>query len=109
MKRFALLAALMTGGVWADALPAEWSGALAVPTGYVFERRVERVRTWDFPEFTVECYHQANGPGTMQRVFVAVPKGNSGKLPAVAVPFYYRRRCWGSTPRRARSFRASRA
>ena len=98
MTRFALFAALMSGGVWADALPAEWAEALAVPTGYAFERRVERVRTWDFPEFTVECYRQTNGPGTIQRVFMAVPKGKSGKLPAVAVPFYYPEAMLGFDP-----------
>ena len=98
MKRFALFVVLMAGGVWADALPAEWSDALAVPEGYAFERRVERVRTWDFPAFTVECYRQANGPGTEQRVFVAVPKGKSGKLPAVAVPFYYPEAMLGFDP-----------
>ena len=94
----ALLVTLMVGGAWADALPAEWSDALSVPSGYAFARRVERVRTWDFPAFTVECYRQANGPGTEQRVFVAAPKGKSGKLPAVAVPFYYPEAMLGFDP-----------
>ena len=98
MKRLVLLVALMASGVWADTLPAEWADALAVPKEYAFERRVERVRTWDFPEFTVECYRQANGPGTTQRVFVAVPKGKSEKLPAVAVPFYYPEAMLGLDP-----------
>ena len=94
----ALLVTLMVGGAWADALPAEWSDALSVPSGYAFARRVEHVRTWDFPAFTVECYRQANGPGTEQRVFVAAPKGKSGKLPAVAVPFYYPEAMLGFDP-----------
>ncbi len=81
-----------------DALSSEWKAYLSVPAGYVFERRTERVQTWNFPEFTVESYRQANGPGTEQRVFLAVPKGRKGRLPAVAVPFYYPEAMLGFDP-----------
>ena len=97
-KHCFLLCALLLANAHAGALPAEWTRALSVPAGYVFARRVEHVRTWDFPDFTVDSYRQANGPGTEQRVFVAVPKGRTGKLPAVAVPFYYPEAMLGFDP-----------
>ena len=97
-KHCFLLCALLLANAHADALPAEWTSALSVPAGYAFARRVEHVRTWDFPDFTVDSYRQANGPGTEQRVFVAVPKGRTGKLPAVAVPFYYPEAMLGFDP-----------
>ena len=97
-KRCFLLCALLLANAHAGALPAEWTSALSVPAGYAFARRVEHVRTWDFPDFTVDSYRQANGPGTVQRVFVAVPKGRTGKLPAVAVPFYYPEAMLGFDP-----------
>ena len=92
------LCALLLANAHADPLPAEWTRALSVPAGYAFAQRVEHVRTWDFPDFTVDSYRQANGPGTVQRVFVAVPKGRTGKLPAVAVPFYYPEAMLGFDP-----------
>ena len=92
------LCALLLANAHADALSAEWARALSAPAGYAFARRVEHVRTWNFPDFTVDSYRQANGPGTTQRVFVAVPKGKSGKLPAVAVPFYYPEAMLGFDP-----------
>ena len=81
----------------AKELPAEWS-ALTVPAGYVFEKRAVRVREWTFPDFTVEFYRQANGPGTEQRVFLAVPRRREGRLPAVVVPFYYPEAMLGFDP-----------
>ena len=97
-KHCFLLCALLLANTHAGALPAEWTSALSVPAGYAFARRVEHVRTWGFPDFTVDFYRQANGPGTEQRVFVAVPKGRTGKLPAVAVPFYYPEAMLGFDP-----------
>ena len=97
-KHCFLLCALLLANAHADALPAEWTRALSVPAGYAFARRVEHVRTWDFPDFTVDSYRQANGPGTVQRVFVVVPKGRTEKLPAVAVPFYYPEAMLGFDP-----------
>ena len=67
----------------------DWAKPLSVPSGYSFKRKVELVKTWRFADFDVEAYRQANGPGTFQRVFVAVPKRGTGRLPAVAVPFYF--------------------
>ena len=97
-KHCFLLCALLLANTHAGALPAEWTRALSVPAGYAFARRVEHVRTWDFPDFTVDSYRQANGPGTVQRVFVVVPKGRTEKLPAVAVPFYYPEAMLGFDP-----------
>ena len=97
-KRCFLLCALLLANAHAGALPAEWTSALSVPAGYAFARRVEHVRTWGVPDLTVDFYRQADGRGTEQRVFVAAPKGKSGKLPAVAVPFYYPEAMLGFDP-----------
>ena len=86
---------LLCGGV---ALSTEWTEALSVPAGYAFERRATLVRKWTFPDFTVEFYRQANGPGTEQRVFLVLPKDHSAKCPAVAVPFYYPEAMLGFDP-----------
>ena len=93
-----LVCALLFANALADALPAEWTRALSVPAGYAFARRVEHVRTWDFPDLTVDFYRQANGPGTEQRVFLAVPKKRAGRCPAIAVPFYYPEAMQGFDP-----------
>ena len=82
----------------AETLSADWTAALSVPAGYLFARRAALVRTWTLPDFTVEFYQQANGPGTEQRVFLVVPKGRSAKCPAVAVPFYYPEAMLGFDP-----------
>lgn len=82
----------------AGALSSGWTEPLAVPSGYAFERNVTHVKTWRLPDFDVECYRQANGPGTSQRVFVAVPKGRQGRLPAVVVPFYFPEAMLGFDP-----------
>ena len=87
---FAALLALTPPALCAGPLHVDWSGPLAVPAAYVFGRKVEHVKTWKFADFDVEFYRQANGPGTAQRVFVAVPKaGHAGRRPAVVVPFYF--------------------
>ena len=82
----------------AETLPADWTASLSVPAGYAFARRTTHVRTWTFPDFTVEFHRQANGPGTEQRVFLAVPKVRPAKCPAVAVPFYYPEAMLGFDP-----------
>ena len=86
------LVALTPPALFATAAPLhdDWAKPLSVPAGYAFERKVERVKTWRFADFDVESYIQANGPGTSQRVFVAVPKaGGPARRPAVVVPFYH--------------------
>ena len=107
---------------WCDLLPAQakaepavsaepfaglhrdWATALAVPARYVFERKVEHMKTWRFDDYDVECYRQANGPGTSQRVFVSLPKKREGRLPAVVVPFYYPESMLGFDPETGEKF-----
>ena len=93
-----LCAALGIVAARAEVLPTDWTAALSVPAGYTFARRTTLVRTWTFPGFTVEFYRQVNGPGTEQRVFLAVPKERPAKCPAVAVPFYYPEAMLGFDP-----------
>lgn len=76
-----------------------WRGYLSPPEDYVnFPRRVERTAVHRCAGFDVEVYRQANGPGTFQRVMMAVPRGLRGKLPAVAVPFYFPEAMLGFDP-----------
>lgn len=56
-----------------------------------FERKVVRISQQETPDYDIECYEQANGPGTRQRVMMVIPKGASGseRLPAVVIPYYF--------------------
>ena len=62
-----------------------WGRRFAVPEGFVFERKADRVKSEDMGGFTLETWRQANGPNSFQSVLVTVPKGVRGKLPAVVV------------------------
>lgn len=66
--------------------------------GYAFAATVEPVKVYDYPEFSCEAYTQVNGPGTVQRVMMLVPKNVQGKRPAVAVPFYFPEAMLGEEP-----------
>ena len=79
-------------------LHRDWTAGLAVPARYAFTHKVEPVKTWRFDDYEVECYRQANGPGTSQRVFLSVPKKRDGRCPAVVVPFYYPEAMLGFDP-----------
>ena len=72
-----------------DSMQGRWARYLAPPAGYRFEHRVVLLKKYSFPECDCELYEQANGPGTRQRVVMALPKGLKGKAPAVVVPFYF--------------------
>jgi dienelactone hydrolase len=79
---------------------AGWSGYLDPPAEYAaFPRSVEKLATYSFSDFDVEEYRQANGPGTFQRLMMAVPKNAKGRLPAVVVPFYYPEAMLGFNPK----------
>lgn len=75
-----------------------WRACLDVPKDYAFTRETVRTATWDCGAFVVEAYRQANGPGTTQRVFLAVPKSAKVPLPAVVVPFYFPEAMLGFDP-----------
>lgn len=79
---------------------ADWGQYLDPPAGYAaFPRSVEKLAAYSFPDFYVEEYRQANGPGTFQRLMIAVPKNAKKRLPAVVVPFYYPEAMLGFDPK----------
>ena len=79
---------------------AGWNRYLDPPAEYAaFPRRVEKLATYSFSDFDVEEYRQANGPGTFQRLMMAVPKNAKGRLPTVVVPFYYPEAMLGFNPK----------
>ena len=95
-KGIAMLAVVFYG----VAAFAGWSGYLDPPAEYAaFPRSVEKSATYSFTDFDVEEYRQANGPGTFQRLMMAVPKNAKGRLPAVVVPFYYPEAMLGFNPK----------
>ena len=85
-------AAFAAASVHADALTdaaGMWHRHLDAPEGYSFRHEAQLVKRYSFPDFDCELYEQANGPGTRQRVVMALPKGLKGNAPAVVVPFYF--------------------
>lgn len=77
-----------------------WSALLDPPAGYAeFPRDVTPVAKYACADFDVEVYSQANGPGTRQRVMMAVPRGLKGKVPCVVVPFYFPEAMLGFNPK----------
>ena len=69
------------------------------PAGYAsFDREVRMTARYAFKDFDVECYVQANGPDSTQRVMMTVPKLLRGKRPAVVAPFYYPEAMLGFNP-----------
>ncbi len=66
-----------------------WRELLAVPEKYQFEPQVKHVKNYQYDTFDAELYIQNNGPDTVQRVLITMPKNFSGKLPAVVIPFYF--------------------
>ncbi len=83
---FAVCAVLSAAGD----VPPTWRAYLDPPKEYAAFPRSAKLKTvYARPFFDVEVYEQANGPKTVQRVFVAVPKNARGRLPAVVAPFYF--------------------
>ena len=66
-----------------------WRQLLTVPDEYKYERQITHIKNYEFETFNAESYWQNNGPGTVQRVVMTLPKNISGKTPAVVIPFYY--------------------
>ena len=77
-----------------------WRQWLEAPAKYAeFRREVKPTARYAFPDFDVECFEQANGPDTVQRVMMAIPKGAKGKCPAVVAPFYFPEAMLGFDPK----------
>lgn len=76
-------------------LNQKWLAAIGRPDKYDFKHDMRLIRKFKTPEFDGELYEQANGPGTVQKTLLMLPKTICGKLPAVVVPFYYPDRAAG--------------
>lgn len=66
-----------------------WIQYLEVPKDYAFTPDVQMQKSYSFADFDAELLLQKNGPDTWQRVLKVFPKGCSGPVPAVVVPFYF--------------------
>ena len=66
-----------------------WLQLLEKPAGYQYTPGVKYVKSYEYDTFNAELYIQNNGPDTVQRVLITMPKEFSGKLPAVVIPFYF--------------------
>lgn len=73
----------------------KWLDRIGKPENYEFEPQLRLIRKFETPEFDGELYEQANGPDTVQRTLLMLPKTISEPLPAVVVPFYYPDRAAG--------------
>lgn len=73
----------------------KWLDLIGTPESYDYKPDLRLVRRFATPEFDGELYEQANGPNTVQRTLLMLPKTINGKLPAVVVPFYYPDRAAG--------------
>ena len=73
---------------------------LDVPAGYAdFKREVKVTARYGYPDFDVECLEQRNGPDSVQRVMMAVPRDVGKKCPAVVAPFYFPEAMLGFDPK----------
>lgn len=70
-------------------LTQKWLDKIGKPDHYEYEPSLRLIRKFETAEFDGELYEQANGPGTVQRTLLMLPKNITGPLPAVVVPFYY--------------------
>ena len=81
----------------------DWLNAIGNPQNYEFPKTRTLIKRYDFPDYSIEVYRQANGIRTngeitYQRLFMGFPKNASGSLPGVAVPFYYPEATLGFDP-----------
>lgn len=76
----------------------QWLEKIGYPTDYAFEQELTLTKKFSADEYEGEIYLQANGPGTYQRVLMLFPRGAEGKVPAVAVPYYFPEAMLGYNP-----------
>lgn len=78
----------------------QWGEYLDAPNEYAaFPRSIEKLGGYRCDGFDVEEYRQANGPGTSQRVLLAVPHQGEAPFPAIAAPFYFPEAMLGFDPK----------
>ncbi len=73
----------------------KWLNMMGKPDNYEYKHHLRLIRRFETTEFDGELYEQANGPGTVQRTLMMLPKTINENLPAVVVPFYYPDRAAG--------------
>ncbi|WP_127584603.1 alpha/beta hydrolase family protein [Paenibacillus koleovorans] len=66
----------------------QWLQLLGQPDNYEYEPQLRLIRQFETADFYGEVYEQANGPGTVQRTLLMLPKTSTPSMPAVVVPFY---------------------
>ena len=66
-----------------------WTKYLEVPKEYGFSPKTRSLKSYSFADFDAEFLLQKNGPDTWQRVLKVFPKGCTGPVPAVVVPYYF--------------------
>ena len=95
-----LIGLAVSAAVIACSAFGQWSEYLDAPTEYAaFPRHVEKLGVFRCDGFDVEEYRQANGPGTSQRVLLAIPHKGNLPFPAVAAPFYFPEAMLGFDPK----------
>lgn len=82
---------------------ADWLRVIGYPKNDAYPKTRMFSKRYDFPDYSIQVYQQANGIRangeiTYQRLFMGFPKAAQGKIPAVAVPFYYPEATLGFDP-----------
>ena len=71
-----------------SAIKKNWLSLLEAPKSYVFEKSLTLLKRYEFKTLDIEVYRQANGIGTFQTLYIALPKNLKKHAPAVVVPYY---------------------
>lgn len=82
-----------------DAIKQKWMRALGAPQDTRRYGHATLVSSFLGDGFLGEWYTQENGEGRTQRVLMLFPRGATGPVPAVAVPFYYPEAMLGYDPK----------
>ena len=75
-----------------------WLDLLGTPSCYEFEKQCNLIKRYSLDDIDLELYVQSNGPGTFQRIIMALPKKLTAPAPAVVVPFYFPEAMLGFDP-----------
>ncbi len=79
-------------------LKEKWLNALGTPSCDIPNEPIKFIKKYACEDFDVELYEQKNGPQTIQRVMLAIPKALSAPCPAVVIPYYYPEGMLGFNP-----------
>ena len=79
-------------------LKEKWLSELGTSSVEIPEGKLTFVKKYTYDQFDIEMYVQSNGPDTVQRVSMVIPKSAKNPCPAVVVPFYYPEAMMGFNP-----------